>query len=147
MQPMTLASRFAGNFPGAALEALADSLRAERRLLEQLVAVTRRQRAAVLRDDFPAVEESVFSIHRVLHTLTEARRRRRSLDQALGEFYDRSPRGPDEASERWMREELHVARRALEETAGAVTHEVETTRRVLLDALSRYIVTTAHVAS
>ncbi|HEX7241884.1 MAG TPA: hypothetical protein VF263_16500, partial [Longimicrobiaceae bacterium] len=69
----------------ASLDALVDALASERRLLDELVAIMRRQRSAVGVDDLEGVDDSVFATHRVLLTLNEARRRRRSLYTLLGD--------------------------------------------------------------
>jgi hypothetical protein len=70
------------------VESLTDALRTERRLLDELIQVMRRQRAAVGKDDLQAVDDSVFSTHRVLVTLSEARRRRRNLNTLIGQHED-----------------------------------------------------------
>jgi len=59
--------------------ALEQALRTERRLLDDLLEVLLRQRSGVATDDLAVVDDSVFAAQRVLHTLSEARRRRRSL--------------------------------------------------------------------
>ena len=66
------------------VDSLTDALLTERRLLDELIAVMRRQRTAVGQDDLQAVDDSVFSTHRVLVTLSEARRRRRNLNALIG---------------------------------------------------------------
>ena len=60
----------------ASVAALAETLRAEARLLEDLVSIMTRQRDAVSHDDIDSLDDTVFSTHRVLVTLGEARRRR-----------------------------------------------------------------------
>jgi hypothetical protein len=65
-------------------DALTDALAAEARLLDELLGLGRRQRAAVEADDLQAIEDSVYATHRVLRTLAEARRRRDSLIDLLG---------------------------------------------------------------
>jgi hypothetical protein len=66
---------------GATVAALADALRSEARLLGDLVNIMHLQRASVARDDIDGVDDSVFATHRILVTLGEARRRRRSLNR------------------------------------------------------------------
>jgi hypothetical protein len=73
----------AASTSGATLEALADTLTSETRLLCDLESSLRRQREAVATDDLEGMEEAVYSTHRILMTLSEARRRRRSLDEVL----------------------------------------------------------------
>jgi hypothetical protein len=67
------------NVSPAALEALAGAITAEVRLLEDLTSVMRKQRASVAAEDLQGVDDSVFATHRILVTLGEARRQRRSL--------------------------------------------------------------------
>jgi hypothetical protein len=69
----------------SAIAALTDSLQSEERLLVELAGVIRRQRDAVATDDMDALDDAVFATHRVLVTLGEARRRRRSVTELLGE--------------------------------------------------------------
>ena len=59
------------------IDSMTDALTTERRLLDELISVMRRQRSAVGDDDLQRVDDSVFATHRVLVTLNEARRRRR----------------------------------------------------------------------
>ncbi|HEU4629165.1 MAG TPA: hypothetical protein VFS08_05445, partial [Gemmatimonadaceae bacterium] len=65
--------------PGASaassLAALVDAHHSERKLIEDLASIMRRQRSAVAEDDLQGVDDSVFATHRVLVTLGEARRR------------------------------------------------------------------------
>jgi hypothetical protein len=74
-----------GNPSRAAIDALIDNMNSETRLLEELTALMRRQRAAVAADDLQAVDDSVYGTQRVLLTLGEARRRRRSLNRLIGD--------------------------------------------------------------
>jgi hypothetical protein len=68
-------SRHASRPPLSPIDALTDALISERRLLEELITVMRRQRSAVGDDDLQSVDDSVFASHRVLVTLNEARQR------------------------------------------------------------------------
>src|SRR5438067_13579359 len=79
------------------VEALTDALINERRLIEEMIAVMQRQRAAVGKDDLQAVDDSVFATHRVLVTLNEARRQRRALNTLLGEREELGIHALDEA--------------------------------------------------
>jgi flagellar biosynthesis/type III secretory pathway chaperone len=128
--------RSVADTPLTALRALADALRSEYRLLQELITVMQRQRAAVAADDLVTVEESVYSTHRVLHTLNEARRRRRSLNRLLGESDDLPIRELDAVLGPRMTDELRVARDELEEVARSLSGEVEINRRVLRRALA-----------
>ena len=87
MSPTLLTQDAAPHFgppTGALLDALHDALISERRLLDELIAQMRRQRAAVSSDDIQGVDDSTFATHRVLATLGQARQRRRQLNVLLG---------------------------------------------------------------
>lgn len=117
-------------------ESVTDALRAERRQLDELVAIMRRQRAAVAADDLQGTNDSVFATHRVLLTLGEARRRRQTINRLLGGREDIGIRGLEEAMEDRMTDDLHDAFRALHETALTLARELEINRRVLREALA-----------
>jgi hypothetical protein len=61
-----------------------DALETERRLLDELTAIVERQRAAFGAGDQDAIEQSSHALHRVLHTLNEARSRRRRIGPLSG---------------------------------------------------------------
>jgi hypothetical protein len=65
-----------------------DALGSEHRLIDELIGLMRRQRSAVSADDLQGVEESVYAVQRVLHTLAEARKRRRALNVRFGRAED-----------------------------------------------------------
>jgi hypothetical protein len=125
-----------GESPATMVAALTEVLRAEGRLLQELLAVMQRQRAAVAADDLQAVEESVYATHRVLHTLNEARRRRRSINRLLGESDDLTIRELDGVLGGAMPHELRSARDELELLARTLSREVDINRRVLRQALA-----------
>lgn len=116
--------------------AIRDVLASERRLLEELVAIMRRQRFAVAADDLQTVEESVYATHRVLHTLSEARRRRRTLNRLLGGSDDLPLRELEGALGARMTEDLRHARDEVERVARVLSREVQTNRRALRAALA-----------
>jgi len=81
-----------GDRPAAPLlEALHDAMVSERKLLDDLVAQMRQQRAAVAADDIQAVDDATFGTHRILATLGQARQRRRQLNLLLGGSEDCAP--------------------------------------------------------
>jgi len=114
---------------------LAETLRAEARLLEDLVSIMSRQRDAVSHDDIDALDDTVFSTHRVLVTLGEARRRRRSLNALLGGSDDLSLSALDELFSRNVPAEIRTAAGRLTDTAKLLQREVEINRRVLRVAI------------
>jgi hypothetical protein len=116
--------------------ALADALRTEARLLGDLTGIMRRQRESVVHDDLDGVDDSVFSTHRVLVTLQEARRRRRTLNHVLGEGDDLSVVALDEFFNGQLPPEVGDAATALRGAALSLQQEVDVNRRVLREAIS-----------
>lgn len=121
---------------GPSVDALVDAMRSEKKLLDELVALMRRQRGAVAQDDLQAVDDSVFSTHRVLVTLNEARRRRRALYQVLADRDDASIHELEDVLGHRMTDAARDARDALRATAQVLANEVAINRQVLRGALS-----------
>jgi hypothetical protein len=119
----------------ATVASLAETLRAEARLLEDLVSIMSRQRDAVSHDDIDSLDDTVFSTHRVLVTLGEARRRRRSLNALLGGSDDLSLTALDDLFEGVVPLEIRSAAVRLTDTAKLLQREVEINRRVLRVAI------------
>lgn len=118
------------------VESLTDALKTERRLLDELIAVMRRQRSAVGDDDLQSVDDSVFATHRVLVTLSEARRRRRTLNTLLGQPEDLGIHALDDALGPRMTPALREARDELHSAARSLSREVALNRRILREALA-----------
>ena len=118
------------------VDSLTDALLTERRLLDELIAVMRRQRTAVGDDDLQSVDDSVFSTHRVLVTLSEARRRRRQLNTLIGQREDLGIHLLDQVLGARMTPELRDARDELHTAARALSREVAINRRILREALA-----------
>lgn len=118
------------------VDALADALRSEARLLGDLAGIMRRQRASVAHDDLDGVDDSVFSTHRVLVTLQEARRRRRTLNHVLGEGDDLSVVALEEFFGGDLPANVAAATALLREAALGLQQEVAVNRRVLREAIS-----------
>ncbi|MEO8563716.1 MAG: flagellar export chaperone FlgN [bacterium] len=117
-------------------EMLADALSSETKLVEELIAIMRRQRAAVAVDDLQGVDSSVFATHRVLATLKEARRRRHALNRMLGEREDFPLEALDEVLGQRMTERLGTLRSALQLAARDLSRQVTINRQVLRHALA-----------
>ncbi len=126
--------------PGV-VSALLEALRTEQRLVDDLAATMRRQRAAVGGDDLETVDDTVFATHRLLATLGQARLRRRQLGRLVA--------GSDDVPVRRLREraaEVAAADPAADVLCGAcdallagataLAREVDINRRVLRDALA-----------
>lgn len=72
-----------GRTHSPAVGALAELYQSETRLLTDLTRVLRRQQEALGANDLEAVDDTVFATYRILGTLGEARKRRRSLHVML----------------------------------------------------------------
>lgn len=119
-----------------AIPALANAVTAEVRLLEDLIGIMRRQRAAVSADDLQAVDDSVFATHRVLVTLAEARRQRRAVSMMIGGSEDLALRTLDDLLGEEMTDALRHACDGLRAAALTLSREVDMNRQVLRAALS-----------
>jgi hypothetical protein len=118
------------------LEALHDALISERRLLDELIAQMRRQRACVGADDIQGVDDSTFATHRVLATLGQARQRRRQLNVLLGGNEDCKLRDLEEQLGEQFDSRIRDARQRLQQAADVLAREVGMNRKLLREALS-----------
>lgn len=131
------ASPAAGAPPrGALLEALHDALVSERRLLDDLVAQMRRQRAAVSADDIDGVDDSTFGTHRILATLGQARQRRRQLNTLLVGTPECTLRDLEASLGDEVDGRLREARLRLQQTADLLAREVGMNRKLLREAIA-----------
>jgi hypothetical protein len=121
---------------GPSVDSLVDAMRTERRLLDELIAIMRRQRGAVASDDLQAVDDSVFSTHRVLVTLNEARRRRRALYQVFADRDDASIHELESVLGIRANDAVIEARDGLRDTAQVLAQEVAMNRQILREALT-----------
>jgi hypothetical protein len=119
---------------GALVETLVDALSSERRLLEALITLVQHQRLFVGSGDLQGMTDGVYATHRVLVTLGEARRRRRTLNCLLGGSEDLGIQGLEQLLGARMTDSLQRARISLQATVRVLAREVEITRRVLRDA-------------
>ncbi len=117
--------------------ALVSALRDEARLLDSLATIMRAQRDAVGTDDIDAVDQSVFATHRVLVNLNEARRRRRQLNNLLGESDDLSVPALEAFFGGEPPAEVRAAADHLADAGRSLQREVEINRRVLRQAIER----------
>jgi hypothetical protein len=115
--------------------ALCDVLAAETRLLNDLIAILRRQREGAANGDFAMVDESVFATQRVLHTLTEARRRRRAIYRMLGAPDDAGARALVDTLGSALAPDLSQALDTLMTAANELAQHVEENRVALRQAL------------
>jgi hypothetical protein len=118
------------------VDSLAEALVTERRLIDDLIAIIRKQRSAVGDDDLQVIDDSVFATHRVLVTLSEARRSRRNLNALIGQPEDLGLHALDDALGRRMTTGLRAARDELHTAARTLSREVALNRRILKEALA-----------
>jgi hypothetical protein len=122
--------------PAAALDALADAMESERKVVDEIATNMRRQRDAVSRDDLDTIDDTVFAMHRLLQTLGAARQRRRTVSQLFGAADDLPVRELESLLGPLMTSRLTSARDALQISARALSHEVQVNRRVLREAMA-----------
>ena len=121
---------------GALLDALHDALISERKLLDDLIAQMRRQRASVAADDIEGVDESTFATHRILATLGQARTRRRQLNILLGGSEDCTLRELEHMLGDQVDARLRDARLRLTQAADLLAREVGMNRKLLRETLT-----------
>ena len=119
-----------------ARDRMVDALASERKLIDELIGLMRRQRAAVGADDLQGVEESVYAVQRVLHTLGEARKRRRALNVRFGKSEDLGLHDLEEALGGLFDPRMRDARAGLQDAARMLSGEVAVNRKVLREALA-----------
>ena len=94
-----------------------------------------KQRAAVAADDLQALDDSVFATYRVLATLGEARRRRKSVNRLLGAEEDMNVNDLEDILGDRATPAVVEARNALQDAAVALSREVDINKQVLRTAM------------
>jgi hypothetical protein len=115
--------------------ALCSVLATETRLLNELIAIMHRQRDGASRGDFATMDDSVFATQRVLHTLAEARRRRRAIYCMLGAPEDAGALALAATLGTALAPDLAQALETLMTAASELAQHVETNRAALRQAL------------
>lgn len=105
---------------------LVDAFDAETRQIDTLVQILRRQRDGVAQYSASEIQDSVYSIHRVLPTLDEARKRRRTLLEVLDEHGGAAGEAEPDPRLDLSRERLLAAARGLERELALTRHVLET---------------------
>lgn len=118
------------------VERLADAFRSEKRLIDELIAITRRQRAALASEDLQTVGDSAHAIQRVLFTLSEARRRRRAINRMISGTDDLAFGDLEDTLGNSMTEAIRAARDELDGAAMLLSDEVRITRSALRETLA-----------
>jgi hypothetical protein len=134
--PQTNSAPVHGAIAPQLLDALYDALVSERKLLDDLIAQMRRQRAAVGSDDIDGVDDSTFATHRILATLGQARQRRRQLNVLLSGNEETTLRQVEEMLGARMDGRLADARVRLQHSADLLAREVGMNRKLLREAIS-----------
>jgi hypothetical protein len=117
------------------VDGLSAALEGESRLLGELAAILRRQREGVASDDVQMVDDSVFAAHRIMRTIEEARRRRRTLTGMLLGAEDVPVRDLELALGARATPPLVLASCNLQVAAEALSREIEINRHVLRGAI------------
>jgi len=138
----THATRFAPTVPGTSatlgeiVERLTDAFHAEKRLIDELIEIMRRQRGALESDDLETVGNIAYAIQRVLLTLSEARRQRRAINRIIGGTADLALPDLEHALGSHMTAAMRAARDDLQGAAMLLSDEVRINRSVLRDVLA-----------
>lgn len=117
------------------LDALAECVAGETRLLTQLAETLREQREGVAMNDVQRVDDSVHAAHRIMQTLGEARRRRHALVHVLTTRDEVPLSALDQVLGDVMTAELRERQEELESLARAVSREVALNRALLTRAI------------
>jgi hypothetical protein len=117
------------------IDSMSEALATERRLIDELLAVIRRQRRAVADDDLRGIEDSMFATHRLLVTMSEAKRRRRTINTLLGQSEDVGILALDRVLGPRMTAELREERDGLHQAARTLSREVAVNRELLRAAM------------
>jgi hypothetical protein len=135
-QPIVANGRVTSTTRPPMLETLLEALLSERHLIEELLSIVYKQREAVAADDLQGVDDSVFGVQRVLLTLNEARKRRRTINVRLGFDEDIPLRQLVELLGPLASEPLKRALDDLQKSARSLSREVAVNRQVLREALN-----------
>jgi hypothetical protein len=111
--------------------ALVGALRAEEQILRGLGDVLRAQRAAIADDDLEQLDDAVFATHRLLVTLAEARKRRRTVNELMGEGDDLSLEAVHAAFGGAPPQDVAAALAALADAGARLQREVDVNQTVL----------------
>jgi hypothetical protein len=116
---------------------LIEALDVEGRLLSELKTILQQQRHGVATDDIEAIDDSVFAAHRVMGTLKEAQKRRRTLVEILTGTETTPLDELDEALGAEMTPGLLAVRDRLHHEARELAREIRINHRVLKGAMEQ----------
>ncbi len=129
-------SKPVGDYGRTVILSLVDALHTEARLLRELATVVARQRAALSASDVSALEDNVYTIHRVLHTWAAARTRRKSINRILGESEELTFGELELALGSAMTPDVRAACQDLAEAARELGERLDHTRAALQSVIS-----------
>lgn len=135
-QSATVPQRRAGGVQPHALSALVELYQCEARLLDDMTEILRRQQRALDTDDLDTVDDTVFGMHRVLGTLSEARRRRNEVHTMIAGVEELDSEAIDKLLGGDPPHELSAARTALRTAAGELAGQVSQSRARLEGAVA-----------
>jgi len=116
---------------------LVEALDVEGRLLGELKTILQQQRQGVATDDLGVIDDSVFAAHRVMGTLKEAQKRRRTLVEILTGTETTPLDELDEALGTEMTPGLLAVRDRLHHEARELAREIRINHRVLQGAMEQ----------
>jgi hypothetical protein len=116
-------------------ESLAEAIRYETRLLRDLVTILRLQRDAVAQDDVDELDDGVQSIHRLVLTLTEVRRRRHLIVEGLTGAREVAISRLESVIDPTLAVSVFVAREALFTAARELSRAISLNNRILQAAI------------
>ena len=134
--PLSLSTPITAAQGATLVSGLTDALRSEKRLIDELTLAMHQQREAVAADDLASIDDSVFAVQRILLTLGEARKRRRTLNARLGHAEDLPLRDLLERLGPASTDELKDARDDLQAAAQRLGRDVAINRQLLREALA-----------
>jgi len=134
-EPVSLEPPQAGTISATRVASLGEALRTERRLLDELARVLKRQREGGSTHDLELLDDSVYAAQRIFHTLHEARVQRRILLQLMEAPDDTSLADVESVLGEWASEDLVQARDDLMMSARALAREVDMNRHILNGAM------------
>jgi hypothetical protein len=118
------------------VERLTEAFRSEKRLIDELIEIIRRQRGALACEDLETVGSIAYAIQRVLLTLSEARRRRRAINRIIRGTDDLALFDLEQVLGSSMTEAIRSARDDLHGAAMLLSDEVRINRSVLRETLA-----------
>ena len=116
---------------GAGANSLGTALERETKLQGDLLQVLTKHREAVASDDLTTIDDTIFSVQRILRTLAEARKKRRTLLEIMGIDPETPMDELEDSLNPSAAPELREAVQAFRAIALELTNELEINQKVL----------------